>query len=438
MSMFAPAACRVRAISAPTRRAPPVISTTWSCNEEFSILGFMRHNDTSMAEQRELMLNDTQAEHCAGMHRFLAEQITGSGGWMNFERFMGLALYAPGLGYYSAGAHKLGAGGDFTTAPEVSSLFGACVARQCAQILGALGRGSILEIGAGSGRLAADVLSRLETLGQLPDRYWILEISADLRERQRRHLEGQMPQLLDRVQWLDQPPEESFDGVILANEVLDALPVTRFRWSGAGVDELGVVLESGRFAWAPRPASQAVADTCRRLSVAGGAWDDGYVSEYCPSLTAWTRSVTSALCTGAVLWFDYGLPRSQYYLPERHEGTLLCHFQHRAHGDPFLYPGLQDITAWVDYTLLAEASRGCGFALAGFTTQSHFLAGLGVDLEMQRMAGDDANRFARLANQARQLMLPGEMGERFKAMAWLRGLDLPLSGFALQDLRHTL
>jgi SAM-dependent MidA family methyltransferase len=438
MSMFAPAACRVRAISAPTRRAPPVISTTWLRNEEFSILGFMPHNDTSMAEQRELMLNDAQAEHCARMHRFLAAQIAGSGGWLNFERFMDLALYAPGLGYYSAGAHKLGAGGEFTTAPEVSSLFGACVARQCGEILGALGQGSILEIGAGSGRLAGDILSRLATLGQLPDRYWILEISADLRERQRRHLEQQLPQLLDRVQWLDQPPEESFDGVILANEVLDALPVTRFRWSGAGVDELGVVLENGSFAWGPRPASQAVAESCRRFSVAGGAWDDGYVSEYCPRLTAWTQGVTSALRTGAVLWFDYGLPRSQYYLPERHEGTLLCHFQHRAHGDPFLYPGLQDITAWVDFTLLAEASRVCGFTLAGFTTQSHFLAGLGVDLEMQRIAGDDANRFARLANEARQLMLPGEMGERFKAMAWLRGLDLPLSGYVLQDLRHTL
>jgi SAM-dependent MidA family methyltransferase len=398
----------------------------------------MRHNDTAKALQRELMLNDTQAEHCARMHRFLVEQITGSGGWLSFERFMDLALYAPGLGYYSAGAHKLGAGGDFTTAPEVSSLFGACVARQCTEILGALGRGSILEIGAGSGRLAGDILSRLETLGQLPDRYSILEISADLRERQRRHLERQVPQLLERIQWLDQPPEDSFDGIILANEVLDALPVRRFRWSAAGVDELGVMLENGRFAWEPRPASQTVAETCRRLSVAGGAWDDGYVSEYCPSLTAWTHSVTSALRIGAVLWFDYGLPRSQYYLPERHEGTLLCHFQQRAHGDPFLYPGLQDITAWVDYTLLAEASRDSSFTLAGFTTQSHFLAGLGVDLEMQRIAGDDANLFARLANQARQLMLPGEMGERFKAMAWLRGLDLPLSGFALQDMRHTL
>jgi SAM-dependent MidA family methyltransferase len=409
-----------------------------------------------MAQQRELMLNDTQWQHYARMHRFLVEQINAAGGWMSFERYMELALYAPGLGYYSAGAQKLGAGGDFTTAPEVSRLFGACVARQCAEILGAMGGGSILEIGAGSGRLAVDVLTRLDTLGSLPDAYWILEVSGDLRERQRRLLTETLPQLVGRVRWLDQPPEAPFDGVILANEVLDALPVTRFRWSATGPEELGVVMASAgpsatepaservsgpaepRFAWEGRSASQTLADTCRRLSVAGGGWDEGYVSEYCPSLPAWTQSVTRALRIGAALWFDYGLPRSQYYLPERHDGTLLCHFQHRAHGDPFLYPGLQDITAWVDYTLLAEASRSAGFTLAGFTTQSYFLAGLNVDQEMRFMAGDDANQFARLANQARQLMLPGEMGERFKAMAWLRGLDLPLSGFSLQDLRHTL
>jgi SAM-dependent MidA family methyltransferase len=402
------------------------------------MVGFMCHNDTPMAAQRELMLNDLQARHYARMHEYLTAQISAAQGWLSFERFMDIALYAPGLGYYSAGAQKLGAGGDFTTAPEISGLFGACVARQCAQVLAAVDQGSILEIGAGSGRLAGDILSRLETLGQLPRHYWIFEISADLRERQQRHLAQRLPHLVGRVGWLDQPPGESFDGIILANEVLDALPVTRFRWNSNGVDELGVVLENGRFAWALRPASAAVTEYCTRLCRAAGGWDDGYESEYCPRLAAWTQSVTRTLAAGAALWFDYGLPRSQYYLPERHEGTLLCHFQHRAHSDPFLYPGLQDITAWVDYTSLAEASRAAGFSLAGFTTQSFFLAGLKVDQEMQDMAAGDANQFARLANQARQLMLPGEMGERFKAMAWLRGLDLPLSGFALQDLRHTL
>jgi SAM-dependent MidA family methyltransferase len=398
----------------------------------------MRRNDTVMHNPRELVLTEPQAEHCARMKDFLAVQIAAADGWLSFERYMELVLYAPGLGYYSAGAQKFGADGDFTTAPEVSGLFGACVARQCAEVLGALGGGSILEIGAGSGRLAADVLSRLETLGRLPAHYWILEISADLRERQRRHLARHLPHLQERVQWLDQPPGETFDGVILANEVLDALPVARFRWYPDRVEELGVVIDAGGLAGGARPASPLVTEAGRRLADSGGNWDEGYVSEYCPRLAAWTNSVTRCLRNGAAFWFDYGLPRSQYYLAERHEGTLLCHFRHRATSDPFLFPGLQDITAWVDYTLLAEASRATGFAVAGFITQSYFLAGLGLDQEMQNLAAGDANRFARLANQARRLMLPGEMGERFKAMAWLRGLDLPLSGFALQDLRHTL
>jgi SAM-dependent MidA family methyltransferase len=390
------------------------------------------------------------AEHSARLRERLAAEINAAGGWLSFERFMDLALYAPGLGYYSGGAAKLGAGGDFMTAPEVSRLFGACVAVQCAEVLREVDAGSVLEIGAGSGRLAADLLARLETLNQLPENYWILEVSADLRQRQRAHLEKRLPRLVQRVHWLDRPPEESFDGVILANEVLDALPVARFRWHLEKIEELGVEIRAGsrgdaragahapEFAWGARPANAAMLDICRELSEASGPWDDGYVSEYCPRLGAWTRAVTQSLRRGAVFWLDYGLPRAQYYLPERHDGTLVCHFRHRLSDDPFANIGLQDITAWVDFTRVAEASREAGFELAGFTTQAHFLAGLKIDQEMQLAAEGDANHFARLANQARQLMMPGEMGERFKAMAWLRGLDLPLSGFALLDLRHSL
>ncbi len=378
------------------------------------------------------------AEHSARAHELLACQIAAAGGWLSFERFMDLALYAPGSGYYSGGAQKLGEAGDFTTAPEISRLFGACVAMQCAEILRELHSGSVLEIGAGSGRMAADILARLESSQALPEFYWILEVSAELRERQRRLLEERVPHLLGRIRWLDRPPEEPFDGLILANEVVDALPVARFRWRRSGVEEMGVALKNGRFAWAARPAEATMAEVCGRLSAAGGGWEDGYVSEYCARVPAWTQAVTQALRRGAALWFDYGLPRTQYYLPERHDGTLACHYRHRIHGDPFLNVGLQDITAWVDFTLLAEASREAGFELAGFTTQAHFLAGVGIEHEMRRLAGGDDNQFARLANQARQLMLPGEMGERFKAMAWLRGLSIPLTGFALQDLRHTL
>jgi len=398
----------------------------------------MRGNDTATPSLRELKLDEAAAEHGRQLRDHLLDQIAAAGGWLSFERFMDLALYAPGAGYYSGGATKFGLGGDFTTAPEVSSLFGACVAVQCEEILRRLTAGSILEIGAGSGRLAADVLARLDSLQKLPERYWILEISAELRDRQREHLARHQPHLLERVQWLDRPPEEDFDGVILANEVLDALPVARFRWYADAIEELGVVSLDGRFAWQGRPANAAMAKICRRLSRAGGGWEDGYVSEYCPRLVAWTAAVTRKLRHGAALWLDYGLPRAQYYLPERHDGTLMCHFRHRAHGDPLVMVGLQDITAWVDFTLLAEASREAGFQLAGFTTQAHFLAGTRIDREMQQSAGDDAHQFARLANQARQLLLPGEMGERFKAMAWLRGMHEPLRGFEVKDLRHTL
>jgi SAM-dependent MidA family methyltransferase len=386
----------------------------------------------------ESALGAGEREHSGRLHAQLAAEIRAAGGWIGFERYMEAALYAPGLGYYSAGARKLGRGGDFTTAPEISRLFGGCVAQQCAGVFCEVGTGSILEIGAGSGALAADVLSRLESLRCLPQRYSILDVSADLRERQHISLERRVPHLLERVRWVDSPPEEPFDGVIIANEVLDALPVTRFRWHPGSCEELGVALEGDRFVWAPRPAGEALTSMCRSLAAAGGEWQDGYQSEYCPRLAAWTREVTRALRRGAALWIDYGLPRSQYYFPQRRDGTLLCHFRQRAHDNPFVHPGLQDITAWVDFTLLAQCCAPAGYELAGFTTQAHFLAALGVDQEMQRLAGADPNRHARLANEARRLMLPGEMGERFKAMAWSRGLQAPLRGFSLHDMRHTL
>ena len=389
--------------------------------------------------QRELGLSGAQVEHGERVRVHIRKAIAAAGGWLSFEDYMDLALYAPGLGYYSAGARKFGDGGDFTTAPEISQLFGACIAAQCAQVLTALPGGSILEIGAGSGRLAADVLLRLERSGQLPAAYSILEISADLRARQQRHLGERAPHLLQRVRWLDAPPAEDYHGVVIANEVLDALPVARFRWSRARTEELGVVQDGLQFAWAPVPAGEAMVMTVRELAAAAGqAWDDGYVSEYCPRLPAWTASVTRTLEKGAVLWFDYGLPRRQYYLPERRDGTLLCHFRQRAHDDPLALPGLQDITAWVDYTAVAEAGAQAGFGLGGFTTQTYFLAGNGIDGESQVLAAGDPLAAAKLARQARQLMLPGEMGESFKAMAWLRGLELPLAGFALRDLCHVL
>jgi SAM-dependent MidA family methyltransferase len=403
----------------------------------------MRGNDTGLSlwvvpVRSDEGLSEDELRHTLRVRELIAREIAAAGGWISFERYMDLALYAPGLGYYSAGARKLGAGGDFITAPEISSLFGACIARQCAEILVERTTGSILEVGAGTGRMAVDVLARLQARGRLPALYNILEVSADLRDRQRSLLRERVPHLLDRVRWLDAPPEAPFGGVILANEVLDALPVVRFRWHESGCEELGVACAEGLFEWSARPSSSAMTETCRRLAAAAGGWDDGYVSEYCPRLTSWTQTIVHPLRKGVVLWFDYGLPRPQYYLPERHDGTLICHSWQRAHDNPFLHPGLQDISAWVDFTTLAEACSAACCDLAGFTTQAYFLAGLGIDGEMRCAAAGNDNRFARLANQARQLMLPGEMGERFKVMAWTRGLRNELSGFGLQDLRHTL
>jgi SAM-dependent MidA family methyltransferase len=398
----------------------------------------MQHNDTSMGGQGELALSEAAERHCELVRGHLQQLIAAADGFLTFERYMNAVLYAPGLGYYSGGAEKLGAGGDFFTAPELSRLFGACVAVQCAQILPHLESGVILEVGAGTGRLAADVLTRLDQAHQLPAQYRILEVSADLRDRQRRFLTQSAPQYLDLIRWIDAPPEDEYEGIVIGNEVLDALPAARFRWYPDRVEELGVQYREQQWVSAARPAPAIMTEDCRILERDAGGWDPGYVSEYCPQLIDWTRAVTRSLSRGAALWIDYGLPRAQYYLRERHEGTLLCHFRHRAHDDPFFFPGLQDITAWVDFTRLAEASRECAFDLAGFTTQAHFLAGCGIDQEMHRLAGDNQKAFARLASEARQLMLPGEMGERFKAMGWLRGLDLALCGFALRDLRPSL
>lgn len=396
-------------------------------------------NDTVSHPQRVPTLSAAEAEHATRVREHLVAAIAAAGGWLSFERYMDLALYAPGLGYYSAGAQKLGPGGDFTTAPEISALFGACVGKQCAEVLAALPRASVLEIGAGSGRLAVDILRRLQSAQCLPERYLILEVSADLRARQRASLRDSVPDLLDRVAWLDAPPAERFDGVVLANEVLDALPVRRFRWHSTTVEEMGVAFDGGRMHWSAAAADSQTTRDCRRLHAdAGSAWDEAYVSEYCPRLGAWTREVTRSLNRGAVLWFDYGLPRAQYYLPERHDGTLICHFRHRTEIDPFRHAGLQDITAWVDFTSLAEASQEAGCDLAGFTTQTYFLAGLGIEQEMQAMAAENPLEAVRLSQQARRLLMPGEMGEGFKAMAWLRGLELELAGFRLRDLRHTL
>jgi SAM-dependent MidA family methyltransferase len=383
-------------------------------------------------------LNEAEAAHAAALRAQIIRRIRASEGSIDFETFMELALYAPGLGYYSAGSAKLGAAGDFTTAPEVSELFGRCVARQCAQILAQTPGGSILELGAGTGSLAATVLQELAARDALPVRYDILEVSADLAERQRHRL-GALPEALRaRIRWLPQLPSSPLHGVILANEVLDALPCQRFVMGAATVEALGVTASAdGTLEWARRPADASLLAAVHELNrTLAAPLMPGYCSEVCTRVDPWLASLAACLERGVLLLFDYGLPRAQYYHPERNAGTLTCHFKHRAHFNPFVNLGVQDITAWVDFTRVALAGHACGLALLGLCTQAGFLLGAGID-EFLASARDRLEQ-ARLAGEARRLLLPGEMGEAFKLLALGRGIEAPLECFRFQDLRDSL
>jgi len=382
-------------------------------------------------------LSQLEAQHSAAVAGLIGAEIAAAGGWITFERFMELALYAPGLGYYSAGSHKLGAGGDFVTAPEVSGLFGRCVARACAGVLEATG-GDILELGAGTGRLAAQLLTALAGSGTLPRRYAILEVSADLAARQQAALALLPPPLRERVEWLSELPRD-FRGVMLANEVADALPCRRFAVRGSGlVRELGVALEAqGAFRETDGEPSAELAREWQELAGSlGAALPAGYVSEVCPRASAWIASLADSLAQGAVLVFDYGLPRRHYYHPQRLTGTLRCHFRQRVHDDPYINVGVQDITAWVDFTRLAEAALAAQLEVTGFTTQAAFLLESGIEAQVAQ--APEARERARLAGEARRLMMPEEMGEAFKVLAMGRGTSVVPGGFTLQDLRHLL
>ncbi len=373
----------------------------------------------------------------------IRQAIASAGGGIPFAEYMEMALYAPGLGYYSAGLRKFGAGGDFVTAPELSPLFGRCLARQCHQILAALDSGQILEAGAGSGRMAAELLAELERLHTLPERYLILEVSAHLRQVQAETLGRRVPHLLPRVQWLDRLPPAGFRGVVLANEVLDAMPVHRVGLGARSREDLEWYVgdEDGRFAWRAGPVSAppVTAAIARIREDAGPALGPGYVTEVGLAASAWVRSLGTMLAGGALLVIDYGFPRREFYHPQRSGGTLMCHYRHRAHDDPLILTGLQDITAHVDFTSLAEAAAESGLRVAGYTSQADFLLALDL-LAMLESARRDAGEAGRLdlANQVKRLTLPSEMGEVFKVLALTRGIDRPLAGFSGRDRRAGL
>ncbi len=359
-------------------------------------------------------------------------------GWIDFARYMEIALYEPGLGYYSAGARKLGPEGDFITAPEVAPVFSRCLAAQCAEVLEHSGGDSILELGAGSGALAAELLLELERLQALPRRYAILDLSADLRERQLHTLRLRAPGLLPRVEWLDRLPE-GFRGLMLGNEVLDALPIERFRVRAGRVWPLGVAWRQGGFALEEGPEDAALGRAIARIEQDLGApLADGYESELNLRLRPWLAGLAAALERGVLLFVDYGLPRREYYAAERRQGTLLCHYRHRFHDDALWRPGLQDIGAWVDFTAVADAGLEVGLDVLGYSTQAHFLLGCGLADQLEFAADrPDAERL-RLAREVQLLTLPGEMGERFKVIALAKGYDAPLRGFGVRDLRHAL
>ena len=367
--------------------------------------------------------------------QLIREEIKTGGGWLSFARFMELALYAPGLGYYSAGSRKLGIDGDFVTAPELSALFGRCLARQLAELI-AGGCTDILEIGAGSGALAADLLRELAALGRPPRNYFILELSADLRERQRALLAARAPQQADAVQWLDVLPAR-FNGVILGNEVLDAMPAHVIRTRDGAVEESGVTAGADAgdapFARAYRPAAGAVLAAARALQL-----PDGYETEVHLAARALVGSLARILQRGMLLFIDYGFPAHEYYHPQRTHGTLMCHYRHHAHADPLCLIGLQDITAHVDFSTVAAAGSAAGLALLGYASQAQFLINCGITDILGETPAADARAYAPLAAQAQKLLSPAEMGELFKVIALGRDIPQPLRGFRSGDKSHTL
>jgi len=382
--------------------------------------------------------SDAQA-HSERLRLCIVQEIAAAGGWLSFSRCMELLLYAPGLGYYTAGAQKFGAAGDFITAPGMSALFGQALARQLAEIM-AQSAPVVLEVGAGTGRLAADLLLELERLAALPAQYCILDLSADLRQRQQQTLAAAVPHLLDRVVWLDALPE-SFSGVVLGNELLDAMPAGIVAWREDGIYERGVALDAaGAFCWQERPATgellvaaSEIGEQCRL--------PPGFESEISLAARAWAAEWGHRLVAGALLLIDYGFPRREFYHQQRARGTLMCHYRHHAHPDPFFWPGLQDVTVHVDFTAIIAAAHGQGLELLGYTSQGQFLLNCGI-LDRLAAVPADTPEYIRAAGAANKLLMPHEMGELFKVIAIGRGLAgdaaVPLCGFASGDQSRRL
>jgi len=376
-------------------------------------------------------------EHCNQLIHKIKTEIDHSDNGISFRRFMEMALYEPALGYYVAGMRKIGKAGDFVTAPEISSLFSECLANQCQEVLSQLDNGDILELGAGSGIMAADILKRLEALNSLPKQYYILDISPELKQRQKSTLQKHVPHLLDRIIWLEQLPPNGFIGVILGNEVLDAMPVDVFTLQDNEVKERRVIWQDNNeyFAFKNYSAGTSLKQQVQQLNIDS---QDDYTSEINNNLAGWFQSISNCLEQGVVLLIDYGYTQQEYYHPERSMGTLMCFYQHRSHDQPLIYPGLQDITASVNFTAVAEAASDAQMDLLGFVNQALFLASSGLEKLFIERLNHQPNQQYPLAQQIRTLSLPAEMGERFKVIALAKEFTHTLSGFSLGDQRHKL
>ena len=363
-----------------------------------------------------------QSAVSARLHARVAADIEAAGGWIPFDRYMQLVLYAPGLGYYAAGATKFGtagAGGDFVTAPEISPLFARALANQIAQVF-QHGPRRIVEFGAGSGRLARDLLSALRACGCECEQYSIVEVSSELQQRQRLRLDG------EPVEWLTAAPRD-FAGVMLANEVLDVMPVRLFVKRDKDVLERGVAVRDGTFCYLERAAPEDLRAAVGEIEQEVGLLPDGYTSEVGLAARAWTSSMAEWLDRGLVLLIDYGFPRREYYHPQRLMGTIMCHYRHHSHADAFWLPGLNDLTAHVDFTAMADAAAAAGLQILGYTTQAHFLLNCGL---VERLADTPSPAES---SAVQRLISEAEMGELFKVLALGRGISHPLLGFARGD-----
>lgn len=376
-----------------------------------------------------------ERSHSEKVTQHIRQIIQQSGDKIPFHQFMELALYAPTLGYYHVGTPKFGSSGDFITAPELSPLFGACLARQCEQILTLYQEGDILELGAGTGKLAAAILTTLEKSKKLPKNYYILEISPDLKERQQTYFTTYYPHLFHYITWLDSLPEEKITGLILANEVMDAIPVDRFEITTAGLQEYFVGWDniSENFIWRLDTPRNHLAAMYKSLFLEHNKnLPQGYISELNTLLPAWIKTLGDSLADGMILLIDYGYSRAEYYLPDRQEGTLACHYKHHYHHNPLILCGIQDICAHVDFTLVAESAISANLEISGFTNQASFLLSCGL----AELAGYPLDAQTKRAIQT--LILPAEMGEAFKVIALTRNIDTALLGFNLQDMRYKL